>query len=363
MREKLSTTSAADVGVDYLEMYVGDLERAAFTWVDQYAFTVVGTGGAAEHRSVALRHGAITLVLTEATSDRHPAAEYVLTHGDGIADIALRTTDAAAAFHRAVAHGARAVREPTTHAGPGAAVTAAVEGFPGVVHTLVQRDRGAGPGLPVGFVPALRAAGDRTAEVGLLDIDHIAICLHPGDVDRAAGFYRDGFGFQEIFAQRIVIGAHAMPSTVVRGGTATLALLAPDRTGEPGQADEFLKSHQGAGVQHVAFSTGNAVRTVHALGRRGVTFLGAPDGYYDRLNDRIPLGEARVEALRAADVLADADHAGRLFQVFTASTHARSTLFFEVVERDGAETFGRDNVHALYQAMELERTGRHGGGR
>ena len=97
---------------DYVEMYAENLEVAALGWVDKYAFTVAGTDRSADHRSITLRQGPITLVLTEPTSDRHPGAAYLQTHGDGVADIALRTSDVAAAFEAAVRAGAKAVREP-----------------------------------------------------------------------------------------------------------------------------------------------------------------------------------------------------------------------------------------------------------
>ncbi|MGP3925044.1 4-hydroxyphenylpyruvate dioxygenase [Streptomyces sp. 8N616] len=349
----------ADLAIDYIELYVENLESAAFQWVDRYAFTVVGSGGSAEHRSLALRHGEITLVLTEATSDHHPASAYVLTHGDGVADIALRTADVRAAFEAAVANGARIHRQPTRHAGDGPAVTAAVQGFGDVVHTLVQRAPDAGPGLPVGFVPALPAAGPPSADVGLLDIDHIAVCLNTGDLGPAVAYYQHALGFRDVFAEHIVVGAQAMNSKVVQGGagTVTLTLIEPDSTALPGQIDEFLKSHQGAGVQHLAFSSQDAVRSVRVLAGRGVTFLTTPDAYYDLLGERIDLSPQRLDDLRATGVLADEDHDGQLFQIFTASNHPRHTLFFEVIERQGAQTFGSANIKALYEAVELERTG------
>jgi 4-hydroxymandelate synthase len=351
-----------DISIDYIEMYVEHLERAAFTWVDKYAFTVVGTGGSADHRSIALRHGRVTIVLTEATSDQHPASAYVLAHGDGVADIALRTPDVAAACRAATAGGASVLRRPTRHAGGGPAVTATIRGFRDLAHTLVQRARGEEPGLPVGFVPALRATDSRANDVGLVDVDHIAMCVNACDLDRMAGFYRSAFGFRRIFDERIVIGDQSMESTVVQStsGAVTFTLLEPDTSAEPGQVDDFLKNHQGAGVQHIAFSSRDAVRTVRALSRRGATFLDTPPAYYDLLPQRIHLDPERVASLRATNVLADEDHAGRLFQIFTASEHPRDTLYFEVIERQGAEVFGRSNIKALYEAVEVARTGQHG---
>ncbi|NGN66174.1 4-hydroxyphenylpyruvate dioxygenase [Streptomyces sp. A7024] len=360
-----SAKSAApfeDLTIDYTEMYVEDLDASAFHWVDKYGFAVVGTGGSADYRSLALRHGRVTLLLTEATSDKHPAAAYVLEHGDGVADIALRTADVRAVFDAAVASGAPVLREPARHTGHGPAVTAAIGGFGDVAHTLVQRAPGAAPGLPAGFVPTLQSGSRRADEVGLLDVDHFAVCLNTGDLDPTVDFYRGVLGFRDIFQEHIVVGAQAMNSKVVQSpsGAITLTLIEPDATALPGQIDEFLKSHQGPGVQHIAFSSEDAVRSVRALSGRGVGFLTPPAAYYDLLGDRITLDRQRLADLRGTGVLADEDHGGRLFQIFTASIHPRHTLFFEVIERQGAETFGSANIKALYEAVELERTGQRG---
>ncbi|MFJ1990833.1 4-hydroxyphenylpyruvate dioxygenase [Streptomyces asiaticus] len=366
----------ADLTIDYVELYVENLDSSAFQWVDRYAFAIVGSGGSADHRSLALRHGRITLVLTQATSDRHPASAYVLSHGDGVADIALRTADVRAAFEAAVANGAGVHRRPARHTGDGPSVTAAVHGFGDVVHTLVERAPDTGPGLPAGFVPmdgeerpdgpgaeaGLAEAGPAGAGpvgVGLLDIDHIAVCLGTGGLGPAVAYYQQALGFRDVFAEHIVVGAQAMHSKVVQSpsGTVTLTLIEPDDTALPGQIDEFLKSHQGSGVQHLAFSSHDAVGSVRALSDRGVTFLSTPDAYYDLLGERIDLSPRRLADLRATGVLADEDHDGQLFQIFTASTHPRHTLFYEVIERQGAQTFGSANIKALYEAVELERTG------
>ncbi|MBI0301033.1 VOC family protein, partial [Streptomyces sp. PRKS01-29] len=180
-----------------------------------------------------------------------------------------------------------------------------------------------------------------------------------GGLGPAVAYYQQALGFRDVFAEHIVVGAQAMHSKVVQSpsGTVTLTLIEPDDTALPGQIDEFLKSHQGSGVQHLAFSSHDAVGSVRALSERGVTFLTTPDAYYDLLGERIDLSPRRLADLRATGVLADEDHDGQLFQIFTASTHPRHTLFYEVIERQGAQTFGSANIKALYEAVELERTG------
>nr|ADU56110.1 hypothetical protein CA878-32 [uncultured organism CA878] len=339
--------------IDYVEMYVGNLEVAASGWMDKYAFTVAGTNRSEDHRSVTLRQGPVVLVLTEPTSDRHPGAAYLQTHGDGVTDIALRTPDVAAAFEAAVRAGADPIREPgrPAEAEPhGSVLTATISGFGDVVHTLVQRD-----GAPVPPDATGRGRGD----VDLLGIDHFAICLNAGDLGPTVAFYERALGFRQIFEEHILVGAQAMNSTVVQSasGAVTLTLIEPDRSANPGQIDDFLKDHHGAGVQHIAFSSDDAVRAVQALSRRGVEFLKTPGAYYDMLGERIALETHSLDELRATNLLADEDHGGQLFQIFTASTHPRHTIFFEIIERQGAGTFGSSNIKALYEAVELERTG------
>ncbi|MDN0200199.1 4-hydroxyphenylpyruvate dioxygenase [Streptomyces sp. S.PNR 29] len=350
-----------DLSIDHVGMYVTNLEASVSSWVDEYGFTVVGTSASSRHRGAALRQGGITLALTQATSDQHPGAGYVLAHGDGVADIALRTADVEASFRAAVDRGARAVRRPTRHAA-GDPVTAAVGGFGDVVHTFVQREPDEGPGLPAGFSPVTGAEPAAEGDAGLLALDHVAVCLNAGELRPTVDYYRTALGFRDIFRERIVVGAQAMESTVVQSpsGSVTLTLLEPDVSAAPGQIDEFLKGHQGAGVQHLAFSSRDAVAAVRALSARGVTFLRTPSAYYDLLGERMGLDAGRLADLRETNVLADEDHDGRLFQIFTASKHPRQTIFYEVIERQGAATFGSANIKALYEAVELERTKQRG---
>ncbi|QKN67399.1 4-hydroxyphenylpyruvate dioxygenase [Amycolatopsis sp. WAC 01375] len=336
--------STQNFEIDQVEMYVADLEAAATGWRDRYDFSVVTTDRSEDHRSVTLRHAAITLVLTEPLSDRHPGATYLQTHGEGVADIALRTPDVAAAFAAAVKGGAEPIREPEKRGD--SVVTATVSGFGDVVHTLIQSDA---------TEEAVRGEGG----VELGEIDHFAVCLDAGDLGPTVAFYERALGFKQIFEEHIVVGAQAMNSTVVQSlsGAVTLTLIEPDKTADPGQIDDFIKEHHGSGVQHIAFTSPDAVTAVKELSARGVEFLKTPDTYYDMLGERIELETHSLDDLRETKLLADEDHGGQLFQIFTASTHPRKTIFFEIIERQGAGTFGSSNIKALYEAVELERTG------
>ncbi|KOU27424.1 4-hydroxyphenylpyruvate dioxygenase [Streptomyces sp. WM6372] len=362
MTSSQANTVVDDFELDYVEMYVRDMDEQVVLWRDSYGFVEAAVGGSPEQgfRATVMSQGAMRLVLTEATAERHPASDYVLAHGDGIANIALRTGDVRSAFRQAVDNGAQVLAEPVEHAGDDVAVSATVSGFGDVVHTLVQRRSGQEAGLPAGFrpFPGSAAPTEPVADgLRLLEIDHFAVCANVGELDAIVELYERSFGFDEIFTERIVVGSQAMLSKVVqsKSGEVTFTILQPDPAADPGQIDEFLKNHVGSGVQHVAFAADDVVRSVGALAGRGVEFLTTPDAYYSLLKQRISLSKHSLESLHELNVLVDEDHAGQLFQIFARSTHPRRTLFFEVIERCGAQTFGSSNIKALYEAVEMER--------
>jgi len=341
-----------DLVVDHVGFAVEDVLAAAHQFVEGYGLEVYATAQTPHARSVAVGRNDIRLVLTQPLTADHPAAEYVGDHGDGVADIALRVPDTRAAFTEAVRRGARVVSEPTAD---GDVVTATVGGFGDVTHTFVQRPAAVGDRVLPGLrpIPGIGTGWDS----GLTDVDHFAICLYAGQLRPTVEFYLQVLDFEVTFTERIVVGAQAMDSQVVqsRSGAVTLTLIEPDVSRASGQIDDFLASHGGAGVQHIAFSTADIVRTVDSMGERGVAFLTTPDAYYRRLQARLDVARHQVDELQRLNVLVDEDHDGQLFQIFSRSAHPRNTFFLEVIERLGARTFGSGNIKALYEAVESQR--------
>jgi len=347
------------LAIDHLEFYVEDVAEVTASLCESFGFQVHGVGGpetgVPDCRSILLRQREISIVLTSALTARHPAANYVRRHGDGVAVIAMTVADVHRACDEAVQRGAALIAPPTVLKGADGRVTSAsVTGFGDVVHRFVARDSSTAqfaPGLIKETVPAPHPGGL------LKSIDHIAVCVPAGELTRTVHRYREAFGFSETFEERIVVGSQAMNSKVVQSPSRamTFTIIEPDTNCVPGQIDEFLGSHGGAGVQHVAFLTediGLAVRTISAT---GVTFLATPSSYYDVLASRIGQVGAPVEQLRELSILVDRDKWGVMLQIFTESRHPRRTLFYELIERRGARTFGSNNIRALYEAVERQR--------
>lgn len=358
---KSATSGLAGLTLDHIEFFVTDVEATVSALSTGYGLQVLipPTRGSrrGDHRSALLGRNRIRLLVTQALSDDHPARAYVERHGDGVADIALCATDVRASHAELMANGAVEVAPPQEEDG---CVTAAVGGFGDVIHTLVERR----PGVPVDRLPGLPEPRSATAEelttdepVGLLNIDHFAVCLPLGELSAAMRFYTDVFDMPVVFKERIEVGPMGMDSAVVqsRSGEVTFTLIEPMPGARAGQIESFLADHGGAGVQHVAFATDDIVHSVGTMGGRGVPFLNTPATYYDLLTARLTPLRHSVEQLRELSVLVDEDHDGQLFQIFTRSVHPRGTLFFEVIERIRATTFGSNNIRALYEAIELQR--------
>ena len=292
--------------------------------------------------------------MTSALGDRHPAAEYVRRHGDGVAVIAMTVGDAHRAFAEAVNRGAVPVAPPAELEHGGARVTfAAVDGFGDVTHRFVARDAAGGPFSP----GVIEESTPGPAADGLLDeVDHIAVCVPAGELDGTVQRYREVFGFAQTFEERILVGAQAMDSKVVQSGSGkvTLTILEPDTRRAPGQIDAFIRSHGGAGVQHVAFRADDICAAVRTIAGRGVRFLSTPGSYYDALPQRLGPVAVPMELLRELNILADRDRWGMMLQIFTESRHPRRTFFYEVIERRGARSFGSNNIKALYEAVNRQ---------
>lgn len=352
-------------GVDHVEFYVGDARMAAHYLCTSFGFRLYGQGGPETglpgQRSLLLGQGDVRVLLTSGLVADHPATKYVAQHGDGVAVVAFGVEDAAGVYDAAVAAGATPVAAPVTYSRDGATVvTASVLGFGDVVHRLVER-REAGPEFLPGAIELTEAVHDKGEDDLLRVIDHAAVCLPAGELDDTVTFYEKAFGFAEIFHEYIEVGQQGMESRVVQSasGGVTFTFIQPDLSRRPGQIDDFLAWHGGAGVQHLAFRTDDIITAVRTFAGRGVAFAETPASYYDVLEKRLGPVDAPVAALRELGILADRDHWGEMFQIFTKSMHVRRTLFLELIDRHGARTFGTSNITALYEAKERELTGVH----
>ncbi|HEX8767685.1 MAG TPA: 4-hydroxyphenylpyruvate dioxygenase [Jatrophihabitans sp.] len=355
-------------GIDHIELFVDDARESALHYGSAFGFTTRGQGGPETglvgQRSFLMSQAGINLVLTSGLYPEHPAAEYVRRHGDGVAVIAMEVDDVAAVFGELVARGARPLCQPQSYSDShGSVIVAEVAGVGDVIHRLVERRdphgspirAGAGGSFLPGVLQPLTGAPVLSEPLVQL-IDHFAVCVPAGELRATVNFYRTVFGFDEIFAEYIDVADQGMDSVVVQStsGLVTFTLIEPDTSRRPGQVDQFLRDHGGAGVQHLALITDDIVDTVSRFTERGVRFLQTPASYYETLEARVNGVAVPMADLSRLGILVDRDHWGQLLQIFAESTHDRRTFFMEVIERRGARLFGSGNIKALYEAKERE---------
>ncbi|QEU91127.1 4-hydroxyphenylpyruvate dioxygenase [Streptomyces kanamyceticus] len=351
--------------IAYSELYTAREDAATSYFTDRFGFRLIATAGpetgTADRRSWALRNGAVTLVVTAPVGEDGEVSRYLDAHGDSFADLAFVCEDLPVDFARATGAGATALREPADAVDPAREDRfAVVSGFGDLRHTLVQPSQS-----PAGSLPPDRrwnidetAAADTPATATVLGgVDHIAACLPVDTLKRTVDFYNQAFDLHYFSEEYILVGDQAMDSKVVRNesGGITFTLIEPDPTRNPGQIDQFLAAHGGAGVQHLAFLVEDIIGSVRELGGRGVEFLNTPATYYDVIRERVGDLDEHIADLRETNVLVDRDEWGHLLQIFTRSPYERGTVFYELIQRNGAQGFGSSNIKALYEAVERAR--------
>lgn len=346
-------------GIDHVEMYVGNAYQAAHFYRAMFGFRPTARAGletgVRERLSVKMEQGNIRLVLTSGLSPDSPISRHVALHGDGVRDVAFAVHDAEASFERVVRRGARPVQEPVAHEDGHGSVVRAIIGAPGdTVHSFVERNGCAGAFLP-GFQPLVDAPP--AVPTGLEEIDHVAVSMDQGELDRWVEFYKNVLGFHQSHQEMVWTKHSAMNSKVVEDGSGKIKfpIVEPAHNGAHSQVQEYLNFNKGAGAQHVAFLSANIGAAVRAIGNNGVRFLRIPPTYYDVLEQRVgAIDPAEMAELRELGILVDSDDEGRLLQIFSEPVEARPTMFVEVIERRGSQGFGSGNIKALFEAVERE---------
>ncbi len=352
-------------GTDYVEYYVGNARQAAFHYAYLFGFDIVGYRGPEtgyrEAASYLLQQNKIRFVLTTALSPDSFIAKHVHKHGDGVRDIALWVDDATNAYEEATSRGAVPVQAPETLSDEhGSVVRSAIGTYGDTIHSFIERDAYDGLFLP-GFEAWENPDWDHPGPVGLKYVDHCVGNVHRGDMDKYVQYYADTMGFYNMlqFTDKDISTEYsALMSKVMANGNERIKfpINEPADGKKKSQIEEYLEFYNGAGVQHVAIATDDIISTVSELRKRGVQFLDIPDNYYNKevLSERVGEIDEQIDQLQALDILVDRDPEGYLLQIFTKPVQDRPTMFYEIIQRKGARTFGEGNFKALFEAIERE---------
>jgi 4-hydroxyphenylpyruvate dioxygenase len=347
--------------IDYVEFYVGNARQAAHYYRTVFGFEIVAykglETGSRDTTSYVLRQNKITFVVTGALNPESPVAEHVKLHGDGVKDIAFLVDDVNKVYTEVTARGARSIQEPVDLQDRYGHVRKAVIGVYGdTTHTFIQRGDYIGPFLP-GYQAFEGPAS--LSKVGLSSLDHMVANVGWNEMEPWVEFYRKVMGFSQLASfddKDISTEYTALMSKVMQNGNGRVKL--PINEPAPGtrksQVEEYLDFYRGPGIQHLALTTGNILKTVEELRRRGVDFIRVPDTYYENLAERVGHIKEPLDEIRRLGLLVDRDDEGYLVQIFTRPQADRPTFFFEIIQRHHARSFGKGNFKALFEAIEAD---------
>lgn len=353
-------------GTDYIEFYVGNAKQAAHFYQSAFGFQPVAYAGpetgVRDRSSYVLQQGKIRLIFTTALKSDSPIAEHVKKHGDGVKILALWVNDAYSAFEETTKRGGKPYLEPVTMSDDfGEIRMSGIYTYGETVHMFVERTNYKGIFMPgyEKWEPAYRPS-----ETGLLYVDHCVGNVGWNRMLPTVKWYEEVMGFVNILSfddKQINTEYSALMSKVMANGNgyAKFPINEPAEGKKKSQIEEYLEFYEGEGVQHIAVATKDIIKTVIELKARGVEFLSAPpEAYYEMLPERVGKINEDVAKIQQLGILVDRDEEGYLLQIFTKPVEDRPTLFFEIIERHGAQSFGAGNFKALFESIEREQAKR-----
>ena len=348
-------------GTDYVELYVGNAKQASHFYRTALGFQPLAYAGletgVKDRCSYVLVQDKIRLVLTTPLGDDSEISEHIKKHGDGVKVIALWVDDARSAFEETTKRGAKAFMEPTVEEDEhGKVVRSGIHAYGDTVHIFVERKEYKGVFRP-GFVEW--KSDYSPAPVGLKYIDHMVANVGWGEMNTWADFYNRTMGFANLITfddKDISTQFTALMSKVMTNGNGRIKfpINEPAEGLKKSQIEEYLDFYGGPGCQHIAVATDDIIHTVGEMKKRGVDFLYVPGSYYDTVGDRVGEIDEDMNALKKLGIMVDRDDEGYLLQIFTKPVEDRPTLFFEIIQRKGAMSFGKGNFKALFESIEAE---------
>jgi 4-hydroxyphenylpyruvate dioxygenase len=348
-------------GTDHVELYVGNAKQAAHYYKTAFGFQSVAYAGLEtglrDRTSYVLQQDKIRLVLTTSFDPENEISDHVRKHGDGVKVIALWVDDARSAYEETIKRGAKSFLKPEEMIDrDGEIVRAGIHTYGETIHMFIERKNYNGI-----FLPGYQKweSEYNPSDIGFKYIDHMVGNVELGEMNKWAKFYEDVMGFANLVTfddKDISTSYTALMSKVMTNGNGRIKfpINEPAHGLKKSQIEEYIDFYKGAGCQHIAIATDNIVHSVAEMRKRGVEFLHVPGTYYDTVADRVGIIEENLTVLKKLGIMVDRDEEGYLLQIFTKPVEDRPTLFFEIIQRKGAKSFGKGNFKALFESIEEE---------
>ena len=364
-KEKQPTDFLPLLGTDYVEFYVGNAKQAAHYYKTALGFQSLAYAGpetgVKDKASYVVRQNKLTFVLTTPLNNDSEIADHIARHGDGVKMLALKVDNATVAWQETTKRGGKSYMKPTTLKDDnGEVVMSGIHTYGDTVHLFIERKNYSGV-----FMPGYRKweSPYNPTDTGLLYVDHCVGNVGWNQMNKWVKFYEDVMGFKNILSfddNDISTEYSALMSKVMSNGNGYVKfpINEPAEGKKKSQVEEYLEFYNGEGCQHVAIATNNIIETVTELQKRGLEFLKIPASYYATVLDRVGHIDEGLKPLSELGILIDKDDEGYLLQIFSKPVEDRPTLFFEIIQRKGAKSFGKGNFKALFEAIEREQAAR-----
>jgi 4-hydroxyphenylpyruvate dioxygenase len=348
-------------GTDYVEFYVGNAKQVAYYYKTAFGFQDLAYSGletgVKDRASYVLQQDKIRLVFTTPLNSKDPINEHLAKHGDGVKVIALWVDDATKSYEETVKRGAKPFMQPTREAdADGYVIRSGIYTYGETIHMFVERKNYMGT-----FLPGYKKweTEYKPSSVGLKYIDHMVGNVGWNEMNTWVDYYEKIMGFVNILSfddKMISTEYSALMSKVMSNGNGRIKfpINEPAEGKKKSQIEEYINFYEGQGVQHLALATDNIIHTVTQLKARGVEFLTIPMAYYDEVLNRVGHIDEEIKELAKLGILIDRDDEGYMLQIFTKPVEDRPTLFYEIIQRKGAKSFGAGNFKALFEAIERE---------
>ncbi|MCC7103158.1 MAG: 4-hydroxyphenylpyruvate dioxygenase [Fimbriimonadaceae bacterium] len=345
--------------IDHVRHYVNNARQASYFYQNVFGFDITAYNGleTGSHNQVdyVLEQNDLRLVFSAPIRPGHPKAPLIAEHGDFVQDICFEVDDVDWAYKTALSRGAESGAEPVTWQDDHGQVRyAAIKTYGHVVHGLINRDKYSGP-----FLPGYRKENIPGDPIGLIEVDHCVGNVELGKMNEWVKWYEDVLGFSNLISfddKDISTEFTSLMSKVMASGNGRVKfpINEPAEGKKKSQIDEYLEFFGGAGVQHVAMLTDDIIHTVSRLQARGLSFLKVPRTYYEVLEERVGKIDENIDELAELGILVDRDDEGYLLQIFSKPVTDRPTIFYEIIHRKGAKSFGKGNFKALFESIERE---------
>ncbi len=348
-------------GIDHIEFYVGNAKQSAYYYRSAFGFSIKGykglETGSRDRTSYLLEQGKVRLVLTTPLTKENPINDLLAKHGDGVNSIAIDVDDVERSYRETTKRGAVGVQEPTEITDEnGTYQLASIRTYGDTIHTFINRKgyKGFAPGFKMIDTP------DSVARpTGIAAVDHMVGNVGWNEMNKWVKWYEEVMGFHVFVSfddNDISTEYSALMSKVMASGSEKIKfpINEPASGKKKSQIEEYVEWYNGPGVQHIALITGDIIDTVTKLTNQGVEFLRVPSTYYRDLIDRVGKINEPIEKLEELGILVDKDDDGYMLQIFTKPVQDRPTVFFEIIQRRGARSFGKGNFKALFESIERE---------